>query len=231
MARSLVLVWPCNALLVGATPIRPGYPRQFTPQEMRAWADDLARLYQTVEADRALPPGQRRLAVWLGAPRDQLTPEAQRVVEVHEKLLSEAGRGISGSLLDDGRVGLATGRHRAHYALERGSGPVPVWVSCADDARLQAFRATCHAAVERSRPDLTDLVKPDRGQLRAHALGRTALTADDHPQRSPETARELGRIAVNDAAREPDRTPERHLTREFGERTREGGRFLQERDR
>lgn len=250
MARSLVFVPPVQGLLVGSTPITPGYSHGYTQAEMRQWADDLDRLYKTVEADRALPPDQRRLQTWLATPRDQLSPEARGVVEAHDKLLNPGNydRGIKGDLLPDGRVELSGGRHRANYILERGGDPVPVWVSSHDPRRLEDFRLTCHGAVDRTRPGL---LNPDRSELQARApgrtapasqaqtrepsrettqqLGRVALGGANDRQVAPETTRELGRLAIEGDRHEP--TPDRHLTREAGEQTRERGVFRAERER
>ena len=250
MPRTLVYTPPVRGLLVGTTPITPGYSHGYTQAEMRQWADDLDRLYKTVEADRSLPADQRRLQTWLATPRDQLSPQARGVVEAHDKLMNRDNydRGIKGDLLPDGRVELSGGRHRANYILERGTAPVPVWVSSHDPQRLDDFRLTCHDAVDRARPGL---LNPDRNELQTRAPGRPALagraqTREPSPQTTQqigrvavggandrqvptETTRELGRIAVEGDRAEP--TPDRHLTREFGERTRDRGVFGVERER
>jgi hypothetical protein len=282
----LVLVPPSRGLLAGSTPIGAGYPRDYTPQQMRAWSDDLARLYRTAEADRARPAGQRRLDVWRATPRDQLSPDARRVVELHDKLFVSADRGIKGSLRPDGSVELDGGRHRAHYLLERGTEPVPVWVRSSDPQQVEDFRARCHAEVARSRPEL---MNPDRNEQPARASGRPAV-AETARQPDPAAVRHAGHLAAEGAAREPDPTVvrhaghlaaegaarepdptvvrhaghlavggaarepdptvaqhlgakavelaerdppplDRHLTREFGEQTRERGSFKQERER
>jgi hypothetical protein len=154
VARALLLIPPSRQLFVDAEPIEPGYPRQYTPAEMRAWSDDLARLYRTVEQDRTLPPSQRRLDAWLATPPDRLPADARGALAARDHLLSEPDRGIKGSLRADGRVELRGGRHRAHYILERQGDPVPVWVDCPDAQRLEQFRAACETSVARSRPDL-----------------------------------------------------------------------------
>src|SRR5436305_5923995 len=107
MVRQLVLVPPSARLIRGAQPIGAGYPRDYTPAQMRAWADDLDRLYRAREQGRALDP---------------------RAPAVSDKLLKDPDRGIKGALLPDGTVDLRGGRHRAHYMMERGDVPVPVWV-------------------------------------------------------------------------------------------------------
>ena len=245
MAGSLVLVPASRGAVAGATPVGPGYPRSCTPQEMRRWSADLDRLYRVVEADRALPAGQRRLDAWLATPRDQLTPDARGVVDAHRTFIADPSTGLKGSLRDDGVVELAGGRHRAHYLMERGTDPLPVWVTSSDAARLEAFRKDCHASVARTRPDL---LSPDRAEARTRTpdapqrsavpeLGRVAVGGATRPP-----PQDLGRVAVQGTARspgppederaaDPTRPPERHQTREFGERTRETGRFLHERDR
>lgn len=118
--------------------------------------EELGQLYRAIEVDRALPTTQRRLDAALAAPRKRLTPQARRVVNAHTKFMVDSERSIKGELTSDGRAELTRGGHRAHYVLERGSEPVPVWVllSCADPARLDRFVSDCRRAVERSRLNL-----------------------------------------------------------------------------
>jgi len=168
--RALVLIPPSRALFHGALPVGPGYPRPYSDAEMRAWSDDLGRLYRTIERDRGRQPGQRRLDALLAAPRDRLGREERGVVDAHRQLLAAADQGIKGDLRTDGRVELSGGRHRAHYVLERQSDPVPVWVSCRESGTLERFRSACQRAVERSRPDLRlpdRAPTPERGPVRS----------------------------------------------------------------
>ena len=160
MAGKLILVPPSRALLPDAEPIGAGYPRDYTPDEMRRWADDLDQLYKVAEEDRSLPPGERRLDRWAAADRSQLPDDARRVMDAHDKFLADSGPGIKGALREDGTVELYGGKHRAHYIMERGGEPVPVWVSSRDPAALERFEEGSRVALESSRPELaqTDLV-------------------------------------------------------------------------
>src|SRR4051794_26313535 len=145
MPRELILVPPSRQLLPDAAPINGAYPRDYTPADMRAWAQDLDHLLRAMEADRTAPPPQRQLERWLATDRAQLPPDAQRAVANYGKLMAEPDRGIKGDLREDGSIELTGGRHRAHYIMERGSTPVPVWVSARDQEQLNRFREACRA--------------------------------------------------------------------------------------
>ena len=130
MARRLILIDSPRRLLDGATPIERGYPRGYTPDEMRSWAADLERYY---------PPPAAELARWRSAPSETLTPDERRVVTVYEKYFVAAERGIKGTLRDDGKIELSGGRHRAAYLMEQGTTPIPVWVSAREERELDAL--------------------------------------------------------------------------------------------
>ena len=124
------------------TLIEPGYPRDYTPEQMRTWADDLQRLHRTSAAE---------LDAWRATAPEQLTPEQRRTLAVRNHYFTEPSRGIVGSLLPDGRVQIDQGRHRAGYLIERGVDPVPVWVSHADPRVLDAFGSACAREIEARR--------------------------------------------------------------------------------
>ncbi len=155
MAGRLILVPPSRTLMPDAEPIGPGYPRDYTPEDMRRWADDLAHLYRVAEADGRMPADDRR------------------VVETRDKLMTEAHRGIKGSLRDDGTIDLTGGRHRAHYIIERGTDPVPVWVTARDPAALERFSEDCRTSLQRSRPDLArSSLQPEDTRSRERSVSR-----------------------------------------------------------
>lgn len=196
-ARKLVLIPNPDRIISGATRIDPTYPRGYTPEQMRGWADDLERLYQT-------PPAE--ISKWRGTAPDQLTPEARRLLAVHDKFLVEADRGICGDLGSDGRVELSKGHHRAAYMLERGTDPIPVWVTCRDSQQLERFSNDCDSQLARK-------------------LEPTRKTA----QRG-ESERELGRTALDGAGRDASPLPYYHAGPERLERTRDRGVWRPERD-
>lgn len=138
MARRLILLDPSR--LDGVTPIEPGYPRDYTAQDMRTWAADLERYFRTPAAD---------LARWRAAPPETLAPEQRGVVRAYDAYFVAPERGIKGSLREDGKVELDGGRHRAAYLTERGT-PIPVWVSARDERQLDALSSR-RAARERER--------------------------------------------------------------------------------
>jgi hypothetical protein len=140
MARRLVLIPYPSERVVGATRIEPGYPRQYTPDEMRGWANDLKRSYATS------PDELQRLG---SAPPQLLTDEQRRILDVHNHLFNDASTGIKGSLRPDGRVELDGGRHRAGYLLEQGINPMPVWVSAPDQRQLDDFTSRCQEDLAR----------------------------------------------------------------------------------
>ncbi len=147
MPRKLILVTRPGERLRESSTIEPGYPKPYTPEQMRAWADDLDRYNRTSAADRER---------WRALPDEQLTPEQRRVVAVHDTYLTDAPRGIKGSLRDDGTVELDGGRHRAGYMLERDVDPIPVWVSAPDQRRLDAFETQCNRERPRARPEAAE---------------------------------------------------------------------------
>ena len=145
MPRRLILIPRARSRLVGATRIESGYSKDYTPEQMRAWADDLARLQRTPAAD---------LERWRSMTPDDLTPEQRGTLAAQDAYFSEAPRGIKGSLREDGLVELDGGRHRAGYLLERDVDPIPVWVSCPDERRLDAYAAQCERELPRARADV-----------------------------------------------------------------------------
>jgi hypothetical protein len=204
--RALVLVPPSLPLLQGSSAIGSSYPRTYRDADMRAWADDLATLYRVVEEDRSLPPKDRRLERWLATPRDLLPDaNARAVVDVHRQLMGDPASGIKGSLRSDGRIELDGGRHRAHYILERGDTPVPVWVSASDPVRLEQLRHACHSEIDRRRPALLN------------------------PDRVADLAADVGRVAVEGVQRTA--APDRYVGKERGENARERAASSPERER
>ena len=191
MAQQLVLVPHPSSKLLGAQTIGPGYSKPYTPDEMRAWAEDLDRLYRTSSVE---------LARWRSLPRDQRPDEAHRILAVHDKYFVEAERGIKGDLAGDGRIELYGGTHRAGYLLERGIDPVPVWVSDQDPERLAAFRKQCHDEVNRGRPEI--LVGDVSGRPVAEDL-------DEHRRPVSREAARGSRSSRHVPAREADLTHSR----------------------
>jgi hypothetical protein len=68
--------------LVGAHGIEPTYPKDYTPEQMRQWADDLDRL------NRAAPEDLER---WQQALPEELTAEQQRALAVRANYYGESG--------------------------------------------------------------------------------------------------------------------------------------------
>jgi hypothetical protein len=141
MARRLIVIARPARRVVGATPIGPDYPRSYSASKMRRWAADLERL-AAMSADELA-----RLQAL--APED-LTLEQRGVVDAHAAYFLDPSRGIKGDLRDDGVIELSGGRHRAAYIAERGE-PMPVWVSCPDEHRLDDYAARCERELELER--------------------------------------------------------------------------------
>src|SRR5690348_17138167 len=80
MPRQLILIDHPRERLTGEETFHPGYPRPYTPDEMRAWAQDLERCYAT-------PPGS--LERWRQLDPEQLTLEQRRVLAVHDHYFTE----------------------------------------------------------------------------------------------------------------------------------------------
>ena len=142
LPRELIHVTRSASRLTGQTRIQPGYPKDYSAEQMRMWADDMDRLNRTspVELSRlqALPPDQR-------------SAEQQRMLVVHDTYLTDNTYAIKGSLRPDGKVELDGGRHRAAYMVERGVDPVPVWVWAPDQRQLDDLRAQCDGERRRAR--------------------------------------------------------------------------------
>jgi hypothetical protein len=167
MPRQLIRVPFPRDRLVDAQFIEPTYPKDFTPAQMREWADDLERLNRT-------PPAE--LERWHAAPPEQLSPEQQRALKAHRTYFGDAEERIKGVLRDDGTVELENGRHRVAYMQERGVESVPVWVWAADQRELDRFAAQC----ERDLPP-----QPER-KAREPRPDRQAPERQDVPERSEE---------------------------------------------
>lgn len=114
---------------------------------MRTWAADLKRLYGTA------PDTLRQ---WSTTPLAQLTPEQRQILAARDHFLGAPESGIRGSLRDDGLVELDAGRHRAAYLHEQGVDPLPVWVSAADQQRLDQYQARCAQDVREQRTRSAD---------------------------------------------------------------------------
>jgi hypothetical protein len=126
--------------LVGAVPIDAAYPKDYTPEQMRGWADDLERLNRTAPAE---------LERWRRRPPEQLTAEQQRVLTAFATYCGESEARLKGALREDGTVDLENGRHRVRYMQERGVDPVPVWVWAADQRQLDRLSAQCEQELAR----------------------------------------------------------------------------------
>jgi hypothetical protein len=175
MARRCILIPRPDTRLRGSTTIEPGYPKPYTPEQMREWADDLDRYNRTPPADRDR---------WRALADDQLTPDQRRVVAVHDTYFTEASRGIKGSLRDDGTVELDGGRHRAGYMLERDVDPIPVWVSAPDERQLDAFEAQCNRELPRARNEAAAREQPP---------SRVALDREPERSTNPDTGADRAR--------------------------------------
>jgi hypothetical protein len=141
VARRLIVIPRPGSRLEAAERIGPGYPRDYTESDMRHWADDVQRL-------NATPPDELQRLRSLS--RDRLTPAQRGVVDAHEHYFTDPSRGIKGSLREDGIVELDGGRHRAAYLIEREE-PVPVWVSCPDERRLDEYAVRCEREMAQGR--------------------------------------------------------------------------------
>jgi hypothetical protein len=143
VARQLVLIPRPRERLVGARGIEPGYPRDYTPEQMRQWAGDLDRLNRTAPEE---------LERWQRTAPEQLTPEQQRSLVAYTKYYGDSDARLTGSLLPDGTVDLTNGHHRVAYLQEQGVEPVPVWVAATDQRELDRFTAECERELARQSP-------------------------------------------------------------------------------
>jgi hypothetical protein len=184
LARALVLIPNPDRLLIGATQIGDGYPRSYTPEQMRTWARDLEHLFRTSRAERD---------ALLRGTREDLSPDAAALRAVYENYFLEPDRGIKGELQADGRVELFGGRHRAAYMVERGTHPVPVWVSCPDPEHLARFRETSHSTIDDRALDIVSDRAPGRSDR-------------DFRERPPDQCQVEGRYEATGTASEDRRS-------------------------
>lgn len=140
MPRQLIRIPHPRDRLVGAQVIEPTYPKDYTPEQMRQWADDLDRLNRTAPEE---------LERWRQTSPEQLAPEQQRVLTAYATYYGDSEARIKGSLRDDGTVELDNGRHRVAYMEERGVESIPVWVSAADQRQLDQLSAQCERELAR----------------------------------------------------------------------------------
>lgn len=134
MPRQLVRV-PL-ARLDGAHRIELGYPKSYTLEQMRAWADDLDRLNQT--------PPEALEGLW-NTSLDQLNDEQRARLAAYNMYYGDGEGRIKGSLLDGDRVELENGSHRVAYMKERSVDSVPVWVWASDARQLEQLRMSCES--------------------------------------------------------------------------------------
>jgi hypothetical protein len=203
---------------------------------MRAWADDLDRFYRAAEQDPALA------RQWLSTPRDQLPPDARAAADAYRAFTSDFSRGIKADLRSDGKLELTGGTHRAHYLVERGTNPIPVWVAHHDVHELARFKRDCEALVARSRPGMVDRAReaaptarsptgaPERcsdadGQIATRSVDKDVGRDGDR------AATEVGRVAVRSAMNDQGQHPERRMGFERGEAARERGMPSPEQER
>lgn len=192
MPRQLIRV-PLSRL-DGATPIGPGYPKCWTPEQMRGWADDLDRLNRTTPEE---------LERWRRVEPETLSPEQRRLLEVHAKYYGDTVDRLKGSLREDGTVGLDNGGHRLAYVQERGVESAPVWVSAADQRELDRLSADCEREVTRQGATMPGERRPLPGDRPPNHEG-----APRPPQRplDPKRARRIGELPVRDTV-QPVREP------------------------
>ena len=169
MPRELIHVTRSASRLTGQTRLEPGYPKDYTAEQMRMWADDMDRLNRTSPAElsrlQALAPDQR-------------SPEEQRMLVVHDTYLTDNTYAIKGSLRPDGKVELDGGRHRAAYMVERGVDPVPVWVWAPDQRQLDDLRAQCDGERRRA-PGAVRAPLPEPSRERGRDRGDESETGGD----------------------------------------------------
>lgn len=154
MSRRLIFLAPDDPRLEGATRIEPGYPRDYTEEQMRGWLRDL-------DAVLDLPPReQERLRQ---ADPAMLTDRERALRTAQSKFLDNPEHGIKGDLRPDGVVELEGGRHRTAYARDEGLTAIPVWVS-GSDRELADLERT--AAMRRSVTPAREHDTPTRGAER-----------------------------------------------------------------
>src|SRR4051794_10999574 len=174
--RRLVLIPRAQARLVDTTRIEPGYPKGYTPEQMRGWAEDVKQYNNT--SPEELARLRSTSPAWL-------SPDQQRLLDVEHYYFEEPDRGIKGSLRPDQTVEIDGGRHRAGYMVEQGVDPVPVWVSAPSERELEDFDAQCQGERQQARTEPPPRVAME--QKREKSPERTAARTED--QRGTRTER------------------------------------------
>lgn len=136
---------------MGATRIEPGYPKDYTPEQMRGWAEDVDHLNRVSPAE---------LDRWQMLAPEQLTPEQRRVLVARDTYYGDSDARLKGSLREDGTVEMDNGSHRVWYMQERGVDPIPVWVSSPDERRLDRFSEQCERELQQTREAAPARVDP-----------------------------------------------------------------------
>lgn len=136
-----------DQIIIGATPIDHGYPKQYAPDDFRSWAQDVDDAHRLMALDPTGVALARRM------------DEDPLLDQTYGRMFVDPNDGIKGSLemvQGQRRVVLDGGRHRAHYQMERGWSVVPVWVRSDDPEELDSFRHACHSAIRQADPALAD---------------------------------------------------------------------------
>lgn len=138
--------------LDGDTAIDRGYPKPYSPEQMRDWMRQVKLIHEYMAEDRTLPFEDRRLTRCQAAPT---SPDERVLGETYRALFRDDGStAIRASLNEAGRLEVDAGRHRVHYAREEGVEVLPVWVSTPTEADARRVAVQCRDAVERTDPNL-----------------------------------------------------------------------------
>jgi hypothetical protein len=174
--------------LDGSTPIERGYPKPYTPDQMREWMRQVAAINRCLAEDRHLPVEQRRLERYQTSPADA---EERALGETYRTLFRDDGpNAIRASLDASGRLEIDQGRHRVHYAREQGAAVLPVWVSTPTAADATRLAARCRAATDRVDPALSETYRLEVEQAGAR---RDRTAADEVRSRDDGAERGRGR--------------------------------------
>jgi hypothetical protein len=172
--------------LEGATPIDSGYPKQYSPAEMRSWMLDVDRVHRAAALDSARPVPSWRLEQWNRRPA---TADQRQLGTVYRRLFSPTPEAIHADLLPDGPLELQNGRRRVFYAQDVGVASVPVWVR-GEPAAVERLRRSVESDVSRSQPGVTAAY----ARQREHWGGeRNRVGPGEPPREMSRTDRPVGR--------------------------------------
>jgi hypothetical protein len=172
--------------LEGAIPIDSGYPKQYSPAEMRNWMLDVDGVHRAAALDSARPVPRWRLEQWS---REPSTAEQRQLGAAYRKLFTPTPEAIHADLLPNGHLELQNGRRRVFYAQDVGLPTVPVWIR-GEPGSVERLCRSVESDVSRTQPGLAAAYARQREHVRGE---RERTDPSDQPREASRSDRTAGR--------------------------------------